>query len=158
MRASSDPAETPDMRHGRVARSLWLVLGLVLVGVGFVGLFVPLLPTTDFMLLAVPCFAKSSPKLEGWLLHHKRFGPPIRAWQRERAVPTHAKVVACVGMTAGFAWYFLSVRPNWPSALSVAVVMAATAFWLVRRPTPSSNSDDDHVEVDQNSRPGAADQ
>ena len=104
------------------------------------GLFVPLLPTTDFMLLAVPCFARSSPQLEAWLLNHKRFGAPIRAWRAERAIPKYAKVLACVGMAVGYGWFFVSVRPSWPSASGVAIIMIGTAIWLVRRPRPSNIS------------------
>ncbi|WP_338112883.1 YbaN family protein [Sphingomonas gei] len=118
-------------------RSLWLTLGLVLVGVGFVGLFVPLLPTIDFLLLALPCFAKSSPRLEGWLLNHKRFGPPIRAWQAERAVPMHAKIFACVGMSLGYTSFCLVAHPRWPIAASIAGLLIATCIWIVRRPAPS---------------------
>lgn len=130
------PATEALLRRGRAARSGWLALGLVLVAVGFVGIFVPLLPTTDFMLLALPCFARSSPRLEAWLLGHPRFGPGLRAWRKTGAVPRHAKIAACIGMMAGYGLFWLHVRPNLGLAVAVAAGMLATAIWILRRPAP----------------------
>lgn len=131
-------AEPPGdlLRRGRVARSFWLCLGLLLVGVAFVGMFVPLLPTVDFLILALPCFARSSPRLEAWLLNHPRFGPSLRAWREQRAVPRHAKIAACVGMALGYAIFWLHVRPGWGWSLAVAAMMLASAAWVVSRPAP----------------------
>ena len=135
MRALADPAADDLLRRGRAVRAGWLALGLILVAVGFIGIFVPLLPTTDFMLLALPCFARSSPRLEAWLLNHPRFGPGLRAWRTERAVPRHAKLAASIGMAVGYALFWLHVRPGWGLALTVALVMLAGIVWIVGRPT-----------------------
>lgn len=123
-------------RRGRVARLAWLTLGLLLVGVGFVGMVVPLLPTVDFMLLALPCFAKSSPRLEAWLLGHPRFGPGLRAWRERRAVPRAAKIMACLGMAAGFAIFWLHIRPGWAVSCAIGVFLLFWAVWIARRPEP----------------------
>lgn len=144
MRALADPAAGRGfepvaddlLRRGRLARAGWLALGGVLVAVGFVGIFVPLLPTTDFMLLALPCFARSSPRLEAWLLNHPRFGPGLRAWRMTGAVPRRAKAAACIGMAVGYALFWLHVRPSWGLAIAIAVGMIITAVWIIRRPTP----------------------
>nr|WP_086491006.1 YbaN family protein [Novosphingobium panipatense] len=131
--------QTPGLLvRGRIARSAWFALGLTLIAIGFVGIFVPLLPTTDFMLLALPCFARSSPRLEGWLLNHPRFGPSLRAWRRERAVPRHAKIAACIGMTLGFVLFWLHVHPRPLTAVAIGAFMLLWAFWLVRRPEPQA--------------------
>lgn len=132
--------QTPDdlLRRGRVARLFWLGLGLLLVGVGFVGIFVPLLPTTDFLLLALPCFARSSPRLEAWLLNHPRFGPDLRAWREKRAVPRHAKVMACLGMSVGYAVFWLHVRPGWAVSLAIGAFLLFWAMWIARRPEPDA--------------------
>ncbi|WP_342767849.1 YbaN family protein [Aurantiacibacter xanthus] len=116
------------------------MLGLLLVAVGFVGIFVPLLPTTDFMLLALPCFARSSPRLEAWLLNHPRFGPSLRAWRATGAVPRHAKIAACIGMMAGYGLFWLHVQPGLGFALAVAVGMLASAIWIIRRPVPEDKA------------------
>lgn len=124
------------LRHGRAGRAFWLALGVALVAVGFVGVFVPLLPTTDFLLLALPCFARSSPRLESWLLNHPRHGPALRAWRDERAVPRHAKIAACIGMTIGYGLFWIHVRPGLAVSCLVAAFMLFWAAWIVRRPEP----------------------
>ncbi|RKF17560.1 DUF454 domain-containing protein [Altericroceibacterium spongiae] len=124
------------VRRGRAARIFWLTLGLALVGLGFVGAFVPLLPTTDFLLLALPCFARSSPRLEAWLLNHPRFGPGLRAWQEERAVPRNAKIMACIGMSIGYGLFWWHVRPGWIVSFGVAAFMLFWMVWIMRRPIP----------------------
>ena len=114
----------------------WLTLGLLLVGVGFVGMVIPLLPTVDFMLLALPCFAKSSPRLEAWLLGHPRFGPGLRAWRERRAVPRQAKVMACLGMAIGFVIFWLHIRPGWAVSCAIGAFLLFWAVWIARRPEP----------------------
>ncbi len=136
MPALAEPSTDDLLRRGRVARAGWMVLGLLLVGIGFIGIFVPLLPTFDFMLLALPCFARSSPRLEAWLLNHPRFGPGLRAWRESRAVPRHAKLMACLGMSVGYGLFWLHVRPGWGLGLAVAAFMLFWAVWIVRRPEP----------------------
>ena len=136
MRVLAEEPHADLLRRGRVARAGWFVLGVLLVAIGFVGIFVPLLPTTDFMLLALPCFARSSPRLEAWLLNHPRFGPGLRAWRTEGAVPRSAKVAACVGMGVGFGLFWLHVRPGLLLSVVVAAFILFWAIWLVRRPEP----------------------
>lgn len=137
MHGSADPA-TPRSRSGRLARGLWLTAGLLLVGVGMVGIFVPLLPTTDFMLLALPCFARSSPRLEAWLLAHPRFGPGLRAWRNERAISRGAKAMACIGMLVGYSLFWMHARPGWGWSLGIAAFMLFWLIWVVRRPEPTA--------------------
>ncbi|WP_336297289.1 YbaN family protein [Sphingomonas sp. 7/4-4] len=76
----------PD-RGASPSRALWLALGWFFVLLGFVGALLPLMPTTIFLILAVGCFARSSPRLEAWLLDHRRFGPSLRAWRENGAIP-----------------------------------------------------------------------
>jgi uncharacterized protein len=124
---------------GKTTRALWMALGLVLTGIGFVGLFVPLLPTTDFLLLALPCFARSSVRLETWLIEHPRVGPPLRAWRTQRAIPRHAKIAATLGIAAGYTFFVALVRPGLLLALIVAAAMLACAIWILRRPSPEGD-------------------
>lgn len=136
MPVSAEPRLTGILRSGRFARLVWLSTGLLLVAIGLVGVFMPLLPTIDFMLLALPCFARSSPRLEAWLLNHPRFGPGLRAWREHRAVPRRAKAVACIGMVAGYAIFWLHVRPGRAVSLLIGAVLAFWAIWIVRRADP----------------------
>lgn len=120
----------------RSVRLGWLVLGLMFVALGFVGAFVPLMPTTIFLILAAACFTRSSPRLEAWLLNHPRFGRALRAWRAERAVPRRAKIAACLGVTIGYGLFWMAARPGLWLGLAVAVVMAACALFVVSRPSP----------------------
>ena len=118
-------------------RPLWLAAGMASVGLGLAGVVLPLLPTTPFMILAAACFARSSPRLEAWILGHRRFGPLVRAWRENGAIPRKAKVLACTGMAVGFAVFFLSVHPDLWLALAVAAALAACAAFVVSRPSGS---------------------
>ena len=64
------------------------------------GVVLPLLPATPFVLLSAYCFARSSPRLHGWLLAHKLFGPLIRNWEQHRAISPRAKLLATLQLTA----------------------------------------------------------
>ena len=85
----------PDPRPGnRLIRASWLALGLFFVGLGIIGAILPLMPTTIFLILAAGCFARSSPRLEKWLLDHKVFGPTLRAWRADGAISRRASSAA----------------------------------------------------------------
>lgn len=73
-------------------------LGFVFLGAGIVGIFLPLLPTTPFVLLSAACFARSSEKWHGWLLASPTFGPMVRNWEERRCVSYRVKSVAIVSM------------------------------------------------------------
>ena len=124
--------------RGWLPRSAWFALGWLLVGIGVIGIFVPLLPTTDFMILALPCFAKSSPRFETWLLDHPRFGQPLRAWRDQRAVSRHAKRAALLGMSIGFGLFVWLAHPRLIITAGVALAMLAAAWWIVTRPAPAA--------------------
>ena len=132
-----DHKPAPKPSEPRLARGVWLVLGLICVALGFIGAVVPLMPTTVFLILAAGCFARSSPRLEAWLLDHPRFGPTLRAWRRDRAIPRAAKVMACLGMTTGLALFWWGAHPHWPLLLLVATVLGLCAAYVVSRPSPS---------------------
>jgi uncharacterized membrane protein YbaN (DUF454 family) len=124
------------VRRNRLVRWGWLGLGWGCVALGVIGAVVPLMPTTIFLILAVGCFARSSPRLESWLLNHARFGPTLRAWRAEGAIPRRGKIAACCGIALGFVLFLAGARPDWVLALGVAAVMAACAGYIVSRPAP----------------------
>lgn len=82
-------------------KPLFITLGLLLVGLAVLGIFLPVLPTTPFLLLALACFGKSSEKLHNWLLTNKTFGPFIRQWHETRSMPRKAKVYAIISIFIG---------------------------------------------------------
>ncbi|MEN2784953.1 YbaN family protein [Sphingomonas qilianensis] len=119
-------------------RAGWLALGLINVALGIIGAVLPLMPTTIFLIMAAACFARSSPRLEAWLLGHPRFGPTLRAWREQGAIPRRAKIAACTGITLGYAAFVLGARPHWPLAALVAAAMMACAAYILTRPAPAS--------------------
>ena len=74
-------------------RLILITLGWICVGLGFVGIFVPGIPTTIFLIIALWAFTKTSKKLRHWLIHHKRFGPFLSNWQEHKVVPRRAKIL-----------------------------------------------------------------
>lgn len=117
-------------------RVSYLCLGWLMLVLGIVGAFVPLMPTTIFLILASWFFARSSPRLEAWLMDHPRFGATLRAWRTTGAVPRYAKVMACVGMTMGFVLFLISAHPGFSLAAIVAGLMLISALYVVTRPAP----------------------
>ncbi len=115
----------------------WLLIAYGGVGLGVVGVVVPLLPTTPFLLVAVYAATRSSPRLRWWLYRHPRFGPPIRDWQRHRAVPVQAKWMACGCMVASWAsLWLLGLHPV--ALLGLGVFFSLVAGWLIARPSCKS--------------------
>ncbi|OWQ88679.1 hypothetical protein CDN99_14360 [Roseateles aquatilis] len=131
--AATDDATVRVLAQASLWRRLpWLVGGALALLLGVIGIFLPLLPTTPFVLLAAFCFARGSARCEAWLVGHPRFGPMIVQWRATRAVPLRAKQAAWIMMTISSvvsAW-FMPVLPWLP-----AVCCLAVGLWLWRLPT-----------------------
>ncbi|GGB36304.1 hypothetical protein GCM10011380_27100 [Sphingomonas metalli] len=127
------------MAEGRVwRRLLWAAAGWACVGLAIIGALLPLMPTTIFLILAAGCFSRSSPRLERWLLAHRRFGPLILGWRRERVIPPRAKAMACGGMAAGLGLIAWRTWPLlWPS-LAAAIPIGLCALYVLRQRSHSS--------------------
>lgn len=133
MAKASSPSQAPQSRW--IGRAIWLALGGVFLVIGIVGVFVPLLPTTPFLLLAAFCFARSSERLHRWLVDHPRLGPPIADWREHGAISMRAKVLAGIALLATFA-ISLALDIPWWALAAQAVVLAAVALFLFTRPAP----------------------
>lgn len=92
----NDIAKRSGMSRKELRRWLLMTIGVLAVGLGIAGIFLPLLPTTPFLLLAAACFIRSSDRLYQWLIQNKWFGSYIRNYQEYRALPLRAKVVALI--------------------------------------------------------------
>lgn len=127
-----EPVLAPGPRP-RWQRVLWLLAGVLALGTGLVGILLPLLPTTPFVLLAAFCFARGCQRCELWMLQHARFGPMLRDWQANHAVPLPAKQLAWAMMLASalMGWYFLPGYLRWVPAGCCGVA----GLWLWRLPT-----------------------
>lgn len=122
------------MRLHMLRRSAWFAGGVTALALGLVGVFLPLLPTTPFVILAAACFAQSSPRLHDWLLRHPLFGPAIRDWRNHRAIPPGAKKAAVAAMAAAFALSLFLRLPVWVLLAQGAVLLIAGG-WIVTRPS-----------------------
>lgn len=125
----------PDRQHPAVVRALFLALGLFFTGLGFLGAFLPVLPTVPFLIVAAACFARSSERLESWLLSHPRFGPMLRDWRERGAVPMRGKWMSLAGTSLGFVLFYVLRQPSWPLALGVAALMSVGVIYVFTRPT-----------------------
>ncbi len=116
-------------------RGVFLVLGTLALVLGVLGIFLPLLPTTPFVLLAAACYARGSRRFYEWLLAQRTFGPIVHEWQQHRSIPYKAKIAAVVlmSLTLGTSIMFF-VRPLWLKAV-LAVFGLALAVWLYRMPS-----------------------
>jgi uncharacterized membrane protein YbaN (DUF454 family) len=116
-------------------RYLLLVFAALCLALGVIGIFVPGLPTTVFILLAGWAAARSSPRFAAWLESHATFGPMIRDWRERGAVSRRAKISATVVMAISSAILFTTTSHIWV-AEAITVLMAVVLMWLWRRPEP----------------------
>lgn len=123
-------------------RAIWFVVAVASLVLGAVGVVVPVLPTTPFLLLAAYAATRSSTRLHTWLVEHRLFGPVITDWQANRTVSRRAKVTATVTMAASAVVLFV-VGPTAWIALAVTALMATVATWLWLRPEPARAFDDE---------------
>jgi uncharacterized protein len=125
------PMDHPSLRSAD--RFVWLTLGCFCVAVGALGVVLPLLPTTPFLILAAAAFGRSSPRLRAWLLKHATLGPMIQAWEQHGAIPRRAKRLAYAVMIVVLGLSVLMRAPL--SAIGLqALCMAGAALFIGTRP------------------------
>ncbi|MGF9756224.1 YbaN family protein [Microvirga sp. 0TCS3.31] len=122
-------------------RQLYLCLGYASLGLGVIGIFLPVLPTTPFVLLAVWFFARSNPALAERLYSHPRFGHLLTTWRDQRAIPRRAKVTALSMLAASYALIlWLTESDILPFVL--AIIMGSVALYIATRPIPRDRLED----------------
>ena len=104
--------------------NIFLLLGFIFLGVGVLGIVLPVLPTTPFILLAAACFARSSEKWHRWLLANPTFGPMVRNWEQNRCISCRVKVIAIVSMLAvgGFS-VFVALDSGAAKAIGAGLIL-----------------------------------
>lgn len=117
----------------RPVRWLFHLLAVASLALGILGMFLPVLPTTPFILLAAWAAARGSPRLLHWLETHRRFGPPLADWRRGGVVARKAKWLASALMAASVATMLVVLGPRWYVLAAIAVI-ATVLVWLWRRP------------------------
>ncbi|GAB4360345.1 MAG: YbaN family protein [Gammaproteobacteria bacterium] len=113
---------------------LYIALGWSFTGLGIIGAFLPVMPTTPFLLVAVWAFSKSSPRFQHWLLNHPKYGPPLRDWHQYRAIRPGVKVVSVSAMAVSiFVVYSITVSVLMTTIH--ATVVTLVALYIVTRPS-----------------------
>lgn len=122
------PNQSPIMR--------WLLIGLgcLFLALGIVGVVLPVLPTTPFVLVAAACFARSSPRLYQWLLNHGHIGPYIKAWRYERRIPRRAKILAVTMIVLSIGASILFVIPLLPVKILLGVIAISVILYICHFP------------------------
>lgn len=111
----------------------FLLLGLSLVGVGYVGVFVPGVPTTICLICAVWAFKRSSPRFESWLLNHAIFGQTLRDWEEHKAITKRTKIVAIVTMAVFVGISVFLIHRLWVQLLIVAITLCVAIYIATRK-------------------------
>ena len=128
------PAPVPDRTGSAGLRLLWTAAGVVALALGAIGAFLPVLPTTPFVLLAAFAFGKGSPRLRHWLTSHDLFGPAIADWEANGAIARPVKALACAMMALAFAASVLAGFK--PVVLLIqALCLGAAATYVLTRPS-----------------------
>jgi uncharacterized membrane protein YbaN (DUF454 family) len=118
----------------------WLILGVLFLLIGAVGVVLPLLPTTPFVLAAAACFAKSSPRMHTWLLGSRVFGPVISNWENKKCIPLRAKLLALTMMTAvGGTSVLFFVPPGWPRLAGAGLIVLGCLVVLPLKVCPGTD-------------------
>lgn len=115
----------------KLQKYIFIGLGFLFLIVGIIGIVLPVLPTTPFLLLAAFFFSKSSDKFHRWLLGHRWFGPPIHNWNEHRAIRREYKIVASVMMacTTGFIFWNPAIPMVGKAAYAIFVTGLLTFIW-----------------------------
>jgi len=121
-------------------RILYFSLGWLFFFTGAVGVVLPVLPTTPFMLLALWAFSKSSQRLHNWLYHHKLFGPPIQQWCKHRVIPLQAKVIALIFMSVAMVYLLFFATHHYAFSVLASALIIYGAFFILTKPSkPTEN-------------------
>ncbi|MGF1759407.1 YbaN family protein [Photobacterium sagamiensis] len=116
-----------------IKRTTLVICGSLCVVLGVIGIFLPLLPTTPFLLLASACFMRGSPRLSCWLHKHPQFGPVLTNWHENRAVSSTVKRRAYITIILSFA-LSLTLVPHLGHKIMLIVIGATLLFWFNRLP------------------------
>lgn len=113
-------------------RSILIACGTLCVALGFIGVVVPGLPTTPFLLLAAWCYARSSVRFHRWLLTNRWFGEYIKNYQEGRGMRLRDKVLALLLMWATMGWTIVYIVPVWWGKLMLLAVAVGVTIHLLR--------------------------
>lgn len=117
------------------SRILYFALGWLFFTTGLVGAFLPVLPTTPFMILALWMFSKSSKRFHQWLYHHRVFGPSLQKWQQHRVIPVKAKMASVSMMSLSFIYMLIYSPVSWQMDVLIGLFMLIGACYVLSKPS-----------------------
>ena len=132
--ASSDLPDRASTWVDTPMRGMWLAVGFICIALGTLGVALPLLPTTPFLLLAAFAFARSSRRWHDWLCQHRTFGPMIDDWRQHGAISRKAKFLGVISMLAAFT---LSIAMQLSTTVLIlqAIALSGAAAFVLSRPS-----------------------
>ncbi len=134
--ADKEQASVSKLKKPKIVRALLLFAGTVSLALGAVGLFLPILPTTPFLLLAAACYLRSSERMHKWLLSNRWFGEYIKNYQEGRGIPAKTKIVAIAMLWAAILYSAFFVVDEFLVAQIVLLAIATgVSVHLLRLPT-----------------------
>ena len=116
-------------------RWIYFAIGWLFFGLGVVGAFLPVLPTTPFMIIALWAFSKSSERFQTWLYNHRIFGPPLQRWHKYRVISAPAKMASIGAMTASLAYLVLFTETPMAVLFATGGLMAFGAWYILTKPS-----------------------
>jgi uncharacterized membrane protein YbaN (DUF454 family) len=131
--------ENRDLQHRPITcapvRYATLAVGFLCLGLGILGMFLPVMPTTVFLLIALWCFSRSSARVQRWLYEHPRLGRSLREWHRHRVIPPKAKIAALSMMATSFLLTLYVYAGTWIVPEIVGVILGGVAVFILRCPS-----------------------
>lgn len=118
-----------------LAQYLYIIVGWLFLGLGFIGIFLPLLPTTPFVLLAAFCFSRGSTTLHRWLLEQKTFGPMIRDWNQHGIIRLRVKWTSALLIVLMIGYPVLFGSLSWPIKIGLVMVGMGVIGFIWSRPS-----------------------
>ncbi len=132
----SEKTTTSKVKKKRVVRALLLVAGTISLALGAVGIFLPILPTTPFLLVAAACYLRSSERMHKWLINNRWFGEYIKNYQAGKGIPMKTKIVALTVLWASILYStFFIVDEILVVQLVLVVIACGVTVHLIRLPT-----------------------
>ena len=124
-------------------RMTLMAAGWISLALGALGVILPLLPTTPFVLLAAYCFSKSSPRLHHWLLHQPHLGPMIQNWEQYGSISKRAKITATVAMVVLFSFSLLILSGSLLLSILLIGIGSGVLCFIWTRPLPPYDLDEE---------------
>lgn len=110
------------------------VLGHAFVVIGMLGILLPIVPTTPFLLCACACYARGSPRHHKWIHNNRYMGPILHDWETTRSIPMYAKVMATAVLISSFCWVIVSDH-SIPTIVVFGILFTIVSVWILTRPT-----------------------